>query len=193
MVHSHCPYYLPSSPPPPPPPPLLDITALSAAYSGEILRYTSKCRCVRRKQSNVYTMKLIPESTRQATATALLQDLLLIVRPWTFNPTQIPAQLQSAVHIWHGTEDLQVRLPSVACHWRFISGRGGGEFRDCCSSLGGGVQGRLPSVCPLCWTLPTLSLSTHIPLHLQSAIHVARKTCKLNSQILLRRAWKIEQ
>jgi len=77
-------------------------------------------RCVRRKQSNVYTMKLIPESTRQATATALLQDLLLIVRPWTFNPTQIPAQLQSAVHIWHGTEDLQVDLAHAHAFKRML-------------------------------------------------------------------------
>jgi hypothetical protein len=55
-------------------------------------------------------MKLIPESTKQATATGIVQDLLLILRPWSFDITKIPESLQPAVHIWHGTQDAQVVL-----------------------------------------------------------------------------------
>lgn len=53
-------------------------------------------------------LKVIPESTKQGTATAVLQDLLLIAQPWSFSLSSIPEALQSAIQIWHGTEDLQV-------------------------------------------------------------------------------------
>lgn len=56
-------------------------------------------------------LKVLPESTKQGTATAPLQDLLLIAQPWPFNVSDIPDRLQSAIHIWHGTQDLQVICP----------------------------------------------------------------------------------
>ena len=65
-------------------------------------------RCIMRRHRNAYLLKVIPEATKQGTATALVQDLLLIAQPWSFNVTSIPDVLQPAMHFWHGTGDLQV-------------------------------------------------------------------------------------
>ena len=69
---------------------------------------------MRQHRSN-YLLKVVPESTKQGTATALIQDLLLIARPWSFDVASIPEAFQSKIHIWHGTGDLQVSFLMLLC------------------------------------------------------------------------------
>ena len=55
-----------------------------------------------------YNLKIIPESLKQGVATPVIQDLVLLSQPWPFNISEIPDQLASTIHIWHGTGDKQV-------------------------------------------------------------------------------------
>ena len=71
---------------------------------------------MRQHRSN-YLLKVVPESTKQGTATALIQDLLLIAQPWSFDVSSIPEVFQSKIHFWHGTGDLQVVLSLAHSHW----------------------------------------------------------------------------
>lgn len=64
-------------------------------------------RCIMKEHRNSYFLKVVPEATKQGTATALIQDLLLISQPWSFNVSSISVDLQPAMHFWHGTDDLQ--------------------------------------------------------------------------------------
>ena len=64
------------------------------------------CRCTRR--DGKYNMKIIPESVKQATATPVIVDLIIISKPWQFNLKDISPRLAANIHIWHGTGDLQV-------------------------------------------------------------------------------------
>lgn len=65
-----------------------------------------------------YTLKVLPESLKQNIATPVIQDLLLIHRPWTFNISQVPQHLASATHIWHGSDDAMVsHFSSLSCSY----------------------------------------------------------------------------
>lgn len=67
-----------------------------------------------KKKRTEYTLKILPESVKQGVATPVLQDLLLVRRPWPFNiSSQIPEYLARATHIWHGSDDKIVSRPSL--------------------------------------------------------------------------------
>ena len=61
-----------------------------------------------RQKRTEYNLKIIPESLKQGIATPVIQDLVLLSQPWPFNISEIPDQLASTIHIWHGTGDKQV-------------------------------------------------------------------------------------
>ena len=52
--------------------------------------------------------RIVPESLRPRTGACFFQDLWLFERPWSFDLADLPAHVQRAVHIWHGTGDKQV-------------------------------------------------------------------------------------
>ena len=68
-----------------------------------------------------YLALVRPESMRQRTATGFCQDLALYARqPWSFQPKDLPSSTTRNIHLWHGTNDMQVqplpRCPAGYAH-----------------------------------------------------------------------------